>query len=361
MTDLRSASYSFVIDDTTQYPRFVIHVGKAIEKSSVSASCSNTNDGIAIATGNGSGPWDYEWRDEQGNILQNNTGIAGSDSLFNASPGIYTVTVTGNSGSCAVLADTVVITSPAPLTFSATPASESCAGTNDGSVMLNAVNGGTMPFAYSWSNGMTSANIDSLSPGTYTLTVTDNNGCTRTDSVIVSPGITVIASSSAIEDTVYLVFGGDAAFSNGSTGASFYVWDFNDGSPADSTINPSHVYTSTGVYNVMLVAGNGSCSDTSYTQVTVLNEPLSLDEIAAGISMHLLDNAGSISLSIELDEPSDITLTLYNTLGQQLGMQEFSDVRSTVVPLSTPRTAGIYLIKVTAGDKQITRKFFYGN
>lgn len=63
-----------------------------------------------------------------------------------------------------------------------------------------------------------------------------------------------------------------ANFINLSTGATGYIWDFGDGSPQDTSFQPSHIYPNPGVYTVMLIAVNTltcNVSDTSYATVTV--------------------------------------------------------------------------------------------
>ncbi|MGL5892117.1 MAG: choice-of-anchor J domain-containing protein, partial [Bacteroidia bacterium] len=73
----------------------------------------------------------------------------------------------------------------------------SCGGCNDGQATA-AVTGGASPFTYLWSNGDTSMVADSLLPGTYTVTITDANGCSDTASVLVNftTGITEAAANS---------------------------------------------------------------------------------------------------------------------------------------------------------------------
>jgi len=66
----------------------------------------------------------------------------------------------------------------------ATTVNASC-NTATGSVTLASPVNGTAPYLYSWSNGSTAASLSNVSPGTYKVTVTDNNTCTALDSVVV--------------------------------------------------------------------------------------------------------------------------------------------------------------------------------
>ena len=65
-------------------------------------------------------------------------------------------------------------------------------------------------------------------------------------------------------------------FINNSLSSFSYKWDFNDGSAIDTISNPSHVFSTPGTFNVMLVAYGSGCvaPDTFYLPITVLPEPL---------------------------------------------------------------------------------------
>lgn len=89
--------------------------------------------------------------------------------------GNYSVTVTDASACVQVL--TFEITQPTQLTaVELLHTDASCPSSNDGSLTA-AVNGGTQPYSFEWSNGSTTATATNLGVGDYTLTVTDANGC----------------------------------------------------------------------------------------------------------------------------------------------------------------------------------------
>lgn len=99
-------------------------------------------------------------------------------------PGSYAYTVTDNAG--CTYEDTLEILSPIPPTVTVaniTPSTEA----NDGAVDIN-VSGGVPPYTYIWNpGGATTQDINSVSPGTYSVTVTDDNGCDAELTGIVVP------------------------------------------------------------------------------------------------------------------------------------------------------------------------------
>ncbi|MES2620716.1 MAG: gliding motility-associated C-terminal domain-containing protein, partial [Bacteroidota bacterium] len=128
------------------------------------ASCYGYNDGSAqVFPSGGAGSYSYTWN-----------GAAGSNPQSGLTAGNYTVVV-ADGNSCSV-STTVTITEPGQFSVALTPYDATCFGASNG--YIDAVpSGGTAPFTFVWSNASTDQNAFQISTGTYTLTVTDNNGC----------------------------------------------------------------------------------------------------------------------------------------------------------------------------------------
>ena len=90
--------------------------------------------------------------------------------------GLYTLTVTDGLG-CSDTYD-VTLTEPQPLVidFSATDAN--CPGDNAGAIDVT-VSGGVAPYTFMWDDGFTGEDRTAIPEGTYTVDVTDMNGCTE--------------------------------------------------------------------------------------------------------------------------------------------------------------------------------------
>jgi hypothetical protein len=136
-------------------------------------SCNNSNDGTASVFVVGG--------TEPNNILWSNTQT--TNTITNLTCGNYSVEVT-DSNNCYSFSN-ITITQPNPLSTATLVNNISCNGAKDGSVDL-IVSGGTYPYSYSWSNGATSEDLVFLASGTYSVQVTDINGCTVMDSVTIT-------------------------------------------------------------------------------------------------------------------------------------------------------------------------------
>jgi hypothetical protein len=124
-----------------------------------------------LTASGGTSPIGYSW----------SNGFTGQDPSGLAA-GTYTVTVTDANNCTATTSAT--ITQPTAIALSVTPANSTC-GSANGSINLT-VSGGTPSYTYAWSNSSTIQDPTGLMAGTYTVTVTDANGCTKTTSATVN-------------------------------------------------------------------------------------------------------------------------------------------------------------------------------
>lgn len=129
--------------------------------------CHGDASGMISITGEcGLPPYTYLWNN--GNSTSTITNLSG---------GTYKVTVTDAQG--LTKKKTFKINEPSAINLSVSSTDVSCHGDNDGTAKAN-VHGGNSPYTYLWSNGETTRKITGLYQGTYTVTVTDENGCTKT-------------------------------------------------------------------------------------------------------------------------------------------------------------------------------------
>ncbi len=128
------------------------------------AVCNQQNGTVSVNATGGAGGYSYLW----------NTG-GNTQTLNNVGPGAYSVTV-NDVNSCSGSATMIVNNTTSNFAVSITAENASC-GINDGSAVA-IPNNGTFGVTYIWSTGSISGAISSLAPGTYSVTVTNNVGCT---------------------------------------------------------------------------------------------------------------------------------------------------------------------------------------
>ena len=238
-----SATASTTITEPTQLT--------VLANTTANVNCGGGNNGSVSATpAGGTAPYTYVWN-PSGNTNSNLTG---------ASAGCYTVTVTDNNG-CSATA-TSCVTQPASLSALAGLTSQvTCNGGADGSVASSA-SGGTMPYSYSWTGGSTNSNETGLSAGTYTVTITDNNGCSATSSVIVNQP-NILAANSTVVSNVSCNGGNNGSVSSAPTGGtSPYTYSWSGGST-----NATESGLSIGTYTVTITDKNG-CTGTATASIT---------------------------------------------------------------------------------------------
>ncbi|MFN5147502.1 MAG: lamin tail domain-containing protein, partial [Flavobacteriia bacterium] len=141
--------------------------------SSTDVSCNGGNDGAAIVNGSGgTGALTYSW----------SPGSLPGSTQSTLTAGIYTVTVTDASGCSNTL--NVTIGEPSLLSITETIVPANC-GSADGSISI-VVSGGTGTYTTSWTpGGSTATSITGLTPGNYSVTVTDQQGCSSTENYVV--------------------------------------------------------------------------------------------------------------------------------------------------------------------------------
>ena len=142
-------------------------------------SCSDVADGsVSVAITGGVAPYTLQWNDLQQQTTSEATGLA---------KGTYTLTVTDAAG--VTLDYAVTIDGPEPFEIINTvAASPACHQGADGYAEVTTI-GGTAPYTYAWNDDQqqTTARASQLTAGTYTVTVTDQNGCTLTQELVVEP------------------------------------------------------------------------------------------------------------------------------------------------------------------------------
>ncbi|POY34649.1 hypothetical protein C3K47_19190, partial [Solitalea longa] len=238
-------------------------------------SCNGASDGaINVTVSGGTAPYNYSW--SSGQAIEDLTGL---------SQGTYTLTVT-DANNCQATAN-VTLTEPLALVLSEAHTDPTC-NLSNGSIDISVV-GGTAPYTYSWLSGQAIEDLSAIAAGSYTLTVTDANNCSKNITVtlndVAGPAITVDnqtnvscngASDGAINVTVT---GGTAPYS--------YSW--SSGQAIEDLTGLSQ-----GTYTLTVTDANNCQATASVT----LTEPLALVLSEAHIDPTCNLSNGSIDITI---------------------------------------------------------------
>lgn len=239
--------------------------------------CNGQSNGQASVTVTGNGVHFYLWSNG-----------ATTSAINNLAAGTHSVTVT-NSASCKESASTIITVPPA-LTLNIVPTNLRCNGQNQGQAVATA-GGGVAPYAYRWSNGATNSSITALAAGNYSLTITDANQCTRTQSATITEPSALQANATFTRETSPNARNGTAtATASGGTSPYRFTWNTGATTAALSGLAP-------GVYTVTVEDANG-CTAIRSGSVSGDNCPgLSVSGIATDLGCAGAES-GSISLTV---------------------------------------------------------------
>jgi hypothetical protein len=198
----------------------------------------------------GNGPFQYEIVAPISGTITSPVTSATSYTFPNLCAGTYTLNILVNGNICESAGFN--ITQPqTPLMLTSTQVNVGCTGDATGSINVTTA-GGTAPYTYLWSTGQTTQDASGLIAGNYTVTVTDDNGCTtQTVTTITQPllpsNVSGIVSNNAIDLTV-------------SGGTPGYTFSWSNGATTEDLSN-----LSSGTYSVIVTDANGCTSTESFT------------------------------------------------------------------------------------------------
>ncbi|MFH1321906.1 MAG: PKD domain-containing protein [Bacteroidota bacterium] len=269
VTNLDAGSYLVTVTDnnwcgtvenmTVNEPTQLISAG-----GSTPSNCGNANGVAYVNPSGGTLPYAYQWLDDLGNPIGQNT-----ETATNLSAGAYDVTVTDDNGCTFTLPVTVGDNSGPEIAF-ITTTDVSCNGGNNGTASVVIV-GGTLPYYYLWDDLLTLSNDTAtwLTAGTYTVNVTDLNGCVDSATTTVNEpelieiftsGDTIICYSVPVEISASATGGTSGTGGPGSDG---YTYSWNNGLPDSNIHIVSPLVTTT--YIVTVTDLNGCTASQSFT------------------------------------------------------------------------------------------------
>ena len=260
------------------------------------------------------------------------------------------------------------------LSVSGSSKNPTCMNSADGKLVASA--SGSAPWNYYWKDAgnnilQTSLNktgpdtLSHLNGGSYHVDVNTAGTCSNGTLNFVLQGITSPTALYTTPSNTVALLSNDTvvvSFTNNSTNANTYLWDFGDGTQVTDT-NTSHAYTSPGVYLVSLTAVNQQCGDTMvYSQV------LTVDSIAntTGIKSFMAANNMQINrdhngyfVQFNFQNRTQATISVQNLLGEKVTPdmnQENALNQKTYIPLGNTSNNILIISVISSSGEKCFRK-----
>ena len=252
--------------------------------------CKSGNDGaVSVTVSGGSGPYFFNWNTNPPQTTAIATQLTAGTYIVNSAA----------INACSIN-DTIVLTEPDSLSVQALTEDEVCSNSS-GSIQLS-VSGGTPAYAFQWSNGAVSKDLDPVTAGNYSVQITDANGCilnstpitvnntTRSVNVFIGPDTFICPGSRLILDPgVY----------------ASYLWQ-------DGSVSQTYAVTASGIYSVQVTDEDG-CLGSASRKVTVDCSEIYFPGAFSPNNDGLNDSYGPVG---NLSAVSRYSLKIFNRFGQ---------------------------------------------
>ncbi len=320
LSNITAGDYTLTITDAngctlteTYTVDFLVDGDLTVTFTTVEPNCFGEANGSITATVTGGAmPYELAW----------STGATTAE-ITDLAAGEYTLTVTDATGF--ILTQSVQLEQPTAISGLGSTTDVSCGGNEDGSIDLMPT-GGTGTLTFAWDNGATTEDLSDLAAGIYTVTVTDENGCTATNDFTIDaqPGLEI--TEDMVTDVSCFGFGDGAIFITVTGGTGVYQYNWSDGQVTEDAVNLDG-----GEYTVTVIDGN----DCTATLTTTVAEPT---QIAVDIEgQNVLCNG---------EETGTLTVNAAGGAGDYTYL--WSNDETTQIVENLP--AGIYTVTVTDGN-----------
>ncbi|MBL4624022.1 MAG: gliding motility-associated C-terminal domain-containing protein, partial [Flavobacteriales bacterium] len=219
--------------------------------------CYNDCLGSATVEANGgSSPYTFAWNDIDNQTSPTATGFCA---------GIYIITSTDSQG--CITQTTIIINEPNELTTSSNAVVPTCSEICNGTASTNSL-GGTSPHSYLWQSGELVNSLTGLCPGTYTVTITDLNGCTSSEIVVVGPSDFTFGNAYITADNDSILLGTSTVLHAFPDGNFNYNWEPEE-TLSDNSANPAASPLETQIYTLTISDTSGFCVFETSIVITV--------------------------------------------------------------------------------------------
>jgi hypothetical protein len=309
----QETSLEFALSEATSDVRFILHMNPVVTAEITSPICTGSAEGSIYAETYLGSSAQFQWFNEEGILLSVEPG-ATSSQINNLSAGTYYVVVSGNELLCGDLTIPFNLDDPEQETAWHTGFTAGCNIAGEGAIAFD-----VSAESYNYSllgndvtlegNGVSeAAYIENLNPGTYELIL--STLCNSWAEIIELSDVMAVNANAQPSASELTLTNGEAAvsFSNASTGAVNYLWDFGDGTSSELE-HPIHIYTEPGVYTATLTAYNEVCQEIQSFQILVHDQAVNASETTVqDFSLVTMSDHYLILIGSEVFTPGQIQL-----------------------------------------------------
>jgi len=297
--------------------------------------CNGGSNGSGFVTASGgAGSYTYSWSPTGGNAALASGLTAGTYSCLITDANSCTYTQTFNITEPAVVAATVI----------AANNPTSCGG-SDGSIDIT-VSGGTSPYAFVWSNSGSTEDLSGLPAGSYSVTVTDINGClTTANASLNDPNAPVVTLALTIDSVCQSTTSPFALAGETPVGGTFSGPGVSGGifTPLNAAIGMNVIsYT----YTDSATGCTASTTDSIYVDICLGVMPGATN---GNFEVYPNPNNGTFNLTLNTNEAAEVQV--YDAVGQLVSTQM---VQPKVQQTIHIEVSGAYMISVVTADGQRT-------
>jgi len=356
LTNLSTGTYSVTVTgDNSCTATATVQVGGSMAVIASIAvtheTCAECNDGKATVTAQGANSYTYLW----------STG-ATTPIIQDLSPGSYSVTVMGDNGCTAIRSAVINAFGCEEISLDANVINPVCHSAT-GTISITPT-GGTAPYTFIWSQGATTGEVEVVA-GAYSVTITDDNGCTTSESYTVSePSALQLTSEIAHESCWEACDGSIFVIASGGTGEITYHWGAFGQAPSLTDLCPqTYPLTITDENNCTLT--DTFAIDPGLQLLAAIEGTIEICEgdsailLATGAFDSLIWSTGATSPTIEWSTPGPISVILYKG-----SCSDTAQVTTEVFPLpdfTIEENSGTLTAAITEGSAPFSYQWSTGD
>jgi len=286
--------------------------------STKAVNCVDYSQSVSITVDGGLAPYTTVWSNQQEGMTLNNA-LDGID---------YTAIVKDSVG--CVGSFTTQFDELMPMTYASDIESVKCFGTNSGAIDLE-MNGGSTDYTYQWNNGATNQDLISISAGTYSVIVTDGNGCELTESFEITSPVSLFGTITQTNGNLNQSASIDITVIGG---VYPYTYNWNNGATTEDLTNiPAGFYeveiadangcliSKNAIVSLMQLVGNTNelgmeDNSTVYTAGSTQEVALGINEMNEGTVIVYPNPAANGLTTISWENMNVTTIAVYDVTGK---------------------------------------------